>query len=212
MPEAEERDRDRQPDRHDRSEGDQEDDRRGEQADQLGAPASCAFRIGRRRARSADRRRCGLGHLDQARARLGGHVQRGAVELEPGESDRAVARHARRLGGSDAFEPRACSRKRSIARARRVAGAGGRLPDHVDRVTRGAGEALGDQVGRRCGLRPGVANSLELAREAGSDGDDRRRRRQSRPARCGRGGEVRSARRARRPGAVDLRFVLARPR
>ena len=154
-PEPEERDHNRQPNRHDRAEGDQEDDRGRDQTDELGAPT--LLRVPDRRAPELDSQPVAgrrLGHRDQARRRFGRHVQGGAVELEASQRDCAVARDARRLGTGDALETLDPGQEALDAgEDRRVAGAGARLPHHVDRVARGAGEALGDQIGRSLRFR-----------------------------------------------------------
>jgi len=173
-PEPEERDRDQQPDRHDRSEGDEEDGRGGDQTDDLGTAA--LLRVPNRRPAELDREAVaarGLGQLDQARTRLRRHVQRRAVELEAGEGDRAVARHARRLGGGDTLEAfRPLEETLDAPEDGLLAGTGFGLPDDLDRVTRGACEALGDEVGRCLRLRAGRRKfGGELPREARGDSD-----------------------------------------
>ena len=101
---AEERDGQRQPGGHDRAEGDEQHDRRAEQAEALGPAAAlghadraAAERDGQPVAAGA------LGEVDELRAGGVGQVPHAPVELERRAGDRAIGRDADRPRAPDAL-------------------------------------------------------------------------------------------------------------
>jgi hypothetical protein len=173
--EPDEGDDERQAGSHDGPEGDEQHERRGDEAD--------ALRAGRL-LRGVDRIPAELDLEAVATVRLCGgdellavllrHVPAGDGERERGRADRAVARDAHRCLLGHVVNPLGLRQERVDALAGGWAlGSGGVLPDDVDLLAGVAGEALLRQLARRFRLRSGrVVVGVVLAREGGADTDD----------------------------------------